>query len=181
MMIRTLVTLFSQLRYIQIAALVTYIVLSAAILFRSLPIIWQVSTSANISLVSKLQFIFSLYGMLGSNFTMLSAITTIFISLLLGINVALLVFYIRRRQKGSKNTAGTAFGVSGIVAGMFGLGCAACGSVIIMTFLTWFGLGGLLLFLPLQGAEFGILAIILLVASLSHLVKKVNDPLVCFV
>lgn len=178
-MLGTLVKIFTQLRYVQVAVLVTVIVLSAAILYPNISIIWQVSTAADVSLLSKLHFIWSLYGLLFSNFTLIAAFNTVIISVLLGINIALLVYYIRRRQAGSRNTSGNAFGLTGAVAGVFGLGCAACGSVILTAFLTWFGLGGLLLLLPFHGAEFGILAIVLLGASISRLLKKIQDPLVC--
>jgi len=154
-------------------------VLSVAILFPNTQIILQIASSSTIPLLAKLQFIGSLYGLLFSNFTVVAAVNTVVISILLGINITLLMYYIRRRQKGAVRKTGSGYGLAGAVAGLFGVGCAACGSVILTAFFTWFGLGGLLILLPLHGAEFGLLAILLLAFSIHRLCKRINDPLVC--
>ena len=59
------------------------------------------------------------------------------------------------------------------------MGCAACGSVILTAFLGTIGAGGLLLLLPFHGAEFGIIGLLLLCASIRYLIKKIAEPLVC--
>jgi hypothetical protein len=112
---------------------------------------------------AKLSFWGSMYGALFTNFTLFSALSTLAIAYLFGVNSALLAYYIRRRQTEVSNTSGHSAGVLGMVSGIFGIGCAACGSVIIPSFLILVGAGGLLALLPFHGAEFGLLGVILLV------------------
>ncbi len=68
--------------------------------------------------------------------------------------------------------------IGGLVSSALGIGCAACGSVVITTVLSLFSVGGLILLSPLQGAGFGILGIGLLVWSINNLAKRDYNPLV---
>lgn len=170
---------FSQARYLQIAILIAVLALSVAILLPNTAIIVQVFGSSSISLGAKMQFLGSMYGVFFTNFTVFSAFYTLTIALLFGINSALLTYYIRRRQTVVANTGGHAAGVMGVVSGIFGVGCAACGSVIVSSVLLLFGAGGLLTILPFHGAEFGVLGIFLLGFSIYQLSKRIYDPLVC--
>lgn len=179
MLLTVLRRVFIQARYIQIAALVSLVALSVAILVPNTDIILQVFASSELSLGTKFIFLGSMYGILFTNFSVLSAVYTVVIALLFGINSALLTFYIRRRQSKVTNTHGHTAGVMGVVSGLFGVGCAACGSVILSSILTLLGAGGLLAALPLHGAEFGILGVLLLGFSVYQLCIRINDPLVC--
>ncbi len=179
MVIEVLRTVFRQFRYLQIAVLVAALALSTAILLPNISIIQQVFSSTAISSASKIDFLWSLFGSLVTNFTPFSALYTVTVSLLLGVNIALLTFYIRRRQVGSKNYAGNTAGFFGVIVGAFGVGCAACGSLILSALLTSLGAGGLLLLLPFHGAEFGVLGVLLLGYSVYQLSKRIHDPLVC--
>ena len=53
----------------------------------------------------------------------------------------------------------------GSLAALFGIGCAACGTALIVSFLSVLGVSGLLTLLPLQGIEIGLLGILLLLYS----------------
>ena len=179
MIFEVLSKVFRQLRYSIIAVLIAFFTLSTAILQPNIGLLGAVFTSGEISWVSKYNFLIALYGSLATNFSVVSAVSTVLIAVLLGMNIALLVYYIRRRQIGGNNKAGNTASIAGIVAGTFGVGCAACGTVILSTMFAVFGGGGLLLLLPLHGAEFGVLGVILLSFSIYQLGKRINDPLVC--
>lgn len=179
MVLRTCKKVFAQARYTQIAVLIAFLALSAAILLPNTAIIGQVFWSENISLYAKFSFLGTMYGSLITNFSLLSAISTVLIAGLFGVNTALLTFYIRRRQNKSQNVKGNTAGFLGAVSGVFGIGCAACGSVIISGLLALFGASGLLALLPLHGAEFGVVGVVLLMYSVYQLCKRINDPLVC--
>jgi hypothetical protein len=179
MLLSVLGRVFSQVRYIQIATLVAVLVLSVAILLPNMSVLLQVLQSPNVELGAKMSFLGTMYGALFTNFTLFSALITIAISTLFGINSSLLAYYIRRRQTGVSNTSGHAAGVLGVVSGVFGVGCAACGSVIISSLLVLFGASGLLAMLPFHGAEFGVLGVTLLWFSIYQLCKRIHDPLVC--
>lgn len=106
-----------------------------------------------------------------TNFTPLSAAYTVFIAILAGINMALIVelVLIRRMQ-----AMGIMTSASGVIAGAFGLGCAACGSLIFTTLVrTTAGIGSLA-FLPFGGSEFGLLGVGLLSYSTYLLTQQLT-------
>lgn len=107
-----------------------------------------------------------------------SAITTLFLALLLGLNIAVITFYFRNKVSSFKAHSSAA-SVMGALVGILGLGCAACGSFIIMTLIPFLGLGTLFAVLPFHGKEFGILGIILLLISLYLTLKEIAHPPVC--
>lgn len=178
-MVGVLHRVFGEARYIGLAILVAFLVLSAAVLSPHVGTIYQVALSDSFSVWNTTHFIGRLYGSLGTNFTLLAAVNTLVISMLLGLNIAMLVYYIRRRQMVVKDRHVQLTGIGGLVSGVLGVGCAACGSVIVTATAGLFGVPGLLLFLPLHGAEFGILAIALLLVSLYYITKRIEDPLIC--
>jgi hypothetical protein len=100
-------------------------------------------------------------------------------SVLFGVNIALFTYYIRRRQSLQSSTGVQVAGIAGLVSSLFGIGCAACGSVIVTGLLGLFGASSLLLLLPFHGAEFGLLGLGLFVISIHYLSLRVDDPLVC--
>lgn len=170
---------FRHVRYIVGATGVAFMVLSAALLLPNYTTLVQILFSGSVSFVSKVSFVLSLYASLLTNFTVFSALYLILVSVLFGINIALLTFYIRRRQERSHNTTAHLASIGGIISAVLGIGCAACGSVVLTAVLSLFGAGGLLLILPLHGIEFGIIGFILLLVSIRYLIKRINDPFVC--
>lgn len=128
----------------------------------------------------KLEFLYFFYGSLVSNFTPLSAVLTVIISVLVGLQVAALLFYIRSmRHDGGVVRTSSALSVSGFVSGLFGIGCSACGSVIITGLLSTVGASGLLTLLPLGGEEFSFIAVGLLLYSLCYLIRAADRGKVC--
>lgn len=179
MVLSVLKRVFRHVRYIVGASGVAFMVLSAALLLPNYDTLVQVLFSGTARLSIKISFVLSLYGSLLTNFTVFSALYLILISILFGINIALLTFYIRRRQEKSHNTTAHLASVGGMISAVLGIGCAACGSVVLTAVLSLFGASGLLLLLPFHGVEFGVFGLILLLISIRYLIKRVNDPLVC--
>ena len=120
----------------------------------------------------------SLLGTISTNFTALSASFVIAMAILFGMNVAMTAFFIRRRISNIKES-GVVAGFIGTISGTLGVGCAACGSILLTTVLAWIGAGALIQLLPMQGEEFGIAGVILLVASLFLTAKQIENPAVC--
>jgi hypothetical protein len=170
---------FRHRRYMLWATGVALLVVSAGTLLPNLDALGAVWSSSAVSVSFKLAFLFSLYGSLFSNFTVLSMIYLLLTAVLFGINIAFLTFYIRRRRGKGPNVTAPLASLGGLVASMFGIGCAACGSVIITAVLSIFGGAGLLLMLPFHGAEFGLIGLVLLLVSISYLAKRIEDPLTC--
>ena len=76
-----------------------------------------------------------------------------------------------------KSTA--AISSAGLLSGMFGVGCAACGSFILTPIITALGGGSLLAFLPNKGGEIGLIGAGLIGYSIYTLAKKIQEPIVC--
>jgi len=131
-----------------------------------LTILW----SSSAPLVDKIMLPVRLLASITTNFTPLSAAYTLVIAILSGVNVALIIELIRTRELFA---GGALAGVSGIAAGTLGLGCAACGSLILTALIGTAGASAFA-FLPLGGSEFGILGVALVGYSTYLLSKQIN-------
>lgn len=166
-------------RYALTAIAVSVIAFSGAVWFSNTALIIAVFGSSA-PLLDKLALLGALYGSIGSNFTIISATYTILIAILFGIQVSLLAYYIAKARANSsqlKRVGATSLG--GLISGVLGIGCAACGSFILTSMLAVVGAGGLLAFLPFGGEEFGFLGVALLLYSMYIVLKKIDTPFVC--
>lgn len=178
---KQILTVFRKPKYLLLATTVAVLVFTFAIWLPNLSLLAKVlhPDSAG-SIAQKAGFVWSLYGSISTNFTVLSASYTIVIAVLFGVNISLLAYYITRMRGGVRSVSSTsAAGLSGLVSGIFGIGCAACGTFILTSVLAVFGATGFLAWLPFGGEEFGLLGVGLLLYSIFLLDKKINDPLVC--
>ena len=169
---------FRHVKYIILAVLVAVATFTVAVLLPNTKLVFQVVPDATIAIGAKLQLLFSLFGSIQTNFTAVSATYTIVIAILFGMNIALFVYYIRSRRSDAYGTS-TAAGIGGVVSGMFGIGCAACGTFILTWTLGLIGATGLISFLPLGGEEFGILGVFLLAFSVYMVARKVTESSIC--
>ncbi len=95
------------------------------------------------------------------------------LALLFGVNAALIERYMRRQVRLHQAAGASAIGV---LVGLLGVGCAACGSALLASLL---GAGGALAALPLRGQEFSWLGIALVVFSTFSLARKLVEPETC--
>lgn len=177
-MLQILIKVFKQPLYLAVTVLVSLIVLFSAILLPNLSLLINLYLSSSASVIELLEVTFSLLGSLKTNFTIVSASYTVVISVLFGINVSLVVYYVRNYKDGLEKS-GITTSTFGILVGVFGIGCASCGSLILTSLLAALGLGTYLAFLPLGGQEFGFLGVILLLISTYLLLKKILKPNTC--
>lgn len=169
---------FSRTSYIVGAAALALIVFVFAVLLPNLALLNEVVFGSSAPLATKVNLTLSLFGGISTNFSTLSAIYTILIAVLVGVNVAMIVYLVRKRSAmlGQK---GLLAGASGVASGALGVGCAACGSFLLSTILASFGAGAALAILPLKGGEFGIASVALLGLTLGIVSNKIAEPLVC--
>ncbi len=173
---KAMLSVFKNFRYITLSIVIFALVLLFAIWLPNLSFIWNIIVSETLSVTQKSGILISSLGALGTNFTPLSRLLTILVAFLFSINISLFTFYFKR-----KIVLGKTVGISagGILSGLLGVGCAACGSVILSSI---FGIGataGFIGVLPLQGQEFGLLAIGILGFSNLLILKKIQKPLIC--
>ncbi len=163
-------------RSVAIVLPVVAFVFAFAVWLPNLRLLFSVWTDASISLADKFSLPISLLPSIATNFTPLSAAYTILIAILAGINAALIAHLIRARAMLGGSAA---IGLSGVFTGALGVGCAACGSLIVTSLVGTVGGISLIALLPLRGSEFGILGVALLGYSTYLLAKQSTKPLVC--
>ena len=177
MVFQALQKVFRRPQYSLLAFVTSVTVFVFAVWFPNLPLIVRIMGHPDILFSQKFDLPISLLGSIVTNFTLLSASYTIAIAILFGINLSMLVYFLRRRVAEVKH-GGIATGIFGITSGVVGIGCAACGSFLLTSILSLVGASWILSFLPLRGAEFGILGVILLSTSLYTTAKKIQNPVI---
>ena len=163
-------------KYTLLALILTILLFVFSVWLPNLGLIRDVVFSNNFTFLNKIIFLWNSLGAVTTEFSALSATLLVVISILFGLNISLTVYYFKRRVTLQK--AG-GMSIAGMLAGLIGIGCASCGSVILSTFLGVGATAAFTGFLPFGGQEFSILAIIILAASLYVTGKKIADPLVC--
>ncbi|MBA3732957.1 hypothetical protein H0W91_01110 [Patescibacteria group bacterium] len=162
--------------YALISLIFTVLIFLFSVWFPNLSLVGEVVFSHNFTLLGKINFLWSSLGAIATNFSMLSAFLLIIISLLFGLNMAVTIYYFKKRIAFQKANG---MSIPGMLSGLIGIGCASCGSVVLSTFL---GVGAAASFtglLPFKGQEFSFLSIIILIVALYITGKKMSDPLVC--
>lgn len=173
---KSLYDVFRSPKYVSVTLISAAAVLIFYIWLPNLGLIRDTIFSGDLTFLEKLNFLWNSLGAISTNFSFLSATLTILVSVLLGLNIALMVSYFKKRFAFQKASG---VGVAGMLTGLIGVGCASCGSIILSAFI---GVGATATFtgiLPLKGQEFSLLSIIILVGALYITAKMTAEPLVC--
>lgn len=173
-----LAQVFAHFSYLTLAGLLAIMAFLFAVWFPNFALIGQVFANPSVSPTEKLSFAISLLGGIGTNFSLLSASYTVAIAVLFGINTSMIV-YVLTRKRAARLGQNIAVSSGGMASGALGIGCAACGSLIFGATLPLVGAAGTLAMLPLQGEEFGILGVVLLLVSLCLLSRTITAPASC--
>lgn len=125
----------------------------------------------------------SFWGLLGQSFGFFLANQTpsrvavsLAVIVLSGINIAMLWYHLAQRLVLS---SGAGMGIAGILVGLLGMGCAACGSVILSSVFGLSAAGAFLGFLPFGGIEFGIFGLLALTFSIRVLGQRIERSPEC--
>lgn len=169
---------FAHNSYITLASVLSLLAFVFAVWLPNIGLITDIFATSSAPFAAKLKIALSLLGGIGTNFSTLSASYTIAIAVLFGIIVAMIVYLVKKKR--AQLGGGTlATGLGGTLSGIFGIGCAACGSFLLMTILSAFGVAGALALLPLKGGELGVVSVALLLMSLVLVSKKISESLIC--
>ena len=170
-------TVFRNWRYTLLAGIIALVVFAFATWLPNLHLLFSILANPLVFLGDKFMLPLNLIGSIATNFTLRSAFYIVASALLSGINVSLITYYVRRQRRISRG--GAAAGSLGVLSGILGVGCAACGSLIVMSaFGTAVG-SSIIAFLPLKGEEFGIMGVLLLGICAYVSAKQIAKPLVC--
>jgi hypothetical protein len=115
----------------------------------------------------------------GGYFTLIPLSTQIslfLVGIFTALNVSFFIYYVKRRVV-KQRSAGV--GTLGIVIGFIGMGCGACGSVILSALVGVTASSQVIGILPFEGLEFSVVGILMLLGSTLFLAKKIQDPQVC--
>jgi hypothetical protein len=127
----------------------------------NLPLV-EFALTGSLDLGARIDLLVSQFPFLGPAFTPLQGLLLIGVAVLTGVDVAMAVYHFREHGV-SVRQGGT--GAAGVVLGTLGAGCAACGSAVLVGLLSLFGVSTSLLFLPLDGLEFALGALVVLTLS----------------
>lgn len=177
---QSLKEVFRDIRYVGIALGCGFLAFAFSIWLHNLRLIGDVIASPLFAVPDKALFLWRLLGGITTNTTPLAAVLIIILSVVFGINAALLLYSLRTRRTiagvGTKTvTAG------GILGAIFGVGCASCGTYLLGATLSSLGASGVLALLPLGGQEFLIVSIALLTISIVWTAKSMSAQRVCSV
>jgi len=176
--IRLFVTIFRTSRPLFLAAALSFLVLSVVVWFPQLTNAILV-LGGDLPWLEKARFIGGIYASLFSTHSVVGVISIIALSMLFGLHGVLIVHYIKTSKRKGNINRYHALSTMGFIAGLLGVGCAACGSIILTTFAVSLGVGGIFLFLPWGGQELTFIGIGMLLISMYYLLKHMVRPQVC--
>jgi hypothetical protein len=179
--VRALLCVFKQWTYALIAVVVALLVFVVGTWLPNLRLILQITVSPSVPLLDKAKILASLVGSIATNFTVFSGLNMTAIAVLFGMNAAMVAYYVRQRQRARSRTGGmgAAAALGGLASGLVGIGCAACGTLVLGPVLSFVGAAGLVALLPFEGQEFSVLGAGMLSFSIFLVAKKIVEPLVC--
>jgi hypothetical protein len=169
---------FGEVRYLLLAAAVALVTFVLTTWLANFALVWQIATSGSVPLAGKVKILTALVGSIGTNFTVVSALSALAIAALFGMNVAVIAYAVRARRFARQSGQG-AVGLGGLASGLFGIGCAACGSFALSPALSFLGAGALFALLPFGGEEFSVLGAGLLGLSLVSAARRIAQPAAC--
>jgi hypothetical protein len=160
---RTVRLVLSLPQYAVLAVGYAVLGLSVFVFSRNLAILLQIVLGSSLPWVSRATVLVELYPIIGTAYTTLQGTVLGLTAALIGINLAVATYHVREHRLSVGQGSGS---LGGIVLGTLGAGCAACGSAMLAGLLSVAGASGLLLALPLDGLEFSVLAVVMLLLSL---------------
>lgn len=137
--------------------------ISVFVFARNVSLLWQVILLGNLPLESRLRILVGMYPGFGPAYTAVQSLVLVTTGALVGVNLALLSYHVREHRVSIRDGSS---GLGGVVLGTLGAGCAACGSAVLAGVLSLVGAGSVLTLLPLDGLEFALAALVLVVLSI---------------
>jgi hypothetical protein len=163
LMARTARLVLSVPAYAVLAVVAGVTALTLFVVSLNVPLVLDLVVGGSLSLAGRLTILTELYPFVGSSFGAGQGFLLLLVAALTGLNVSMAVYHFREHgvslQKGGTSALGVLFGT-------LGAGCAACGSAVLLGLLSLVGVSTSLLFLPLDGLEFALLALVVITLSI---------------
>ena len=162
LMSRTARLVLSVPAYAAVAVLAAAVGLSLFVFSLNLPLV-ELAVTGTLPTGARLTILAKLYPFVGTGFGPVQGALLVAVAVLFGVDVAMVTYHLREHGVSLSGGGGS---VVGAVLGALGAGCAACGSALLVGVLSLFGVSTTLLFLPLDGLEFALLALVALLLSI---------------
>lgn len=150
-------------RYAAVALVTGFLGLNLFVIFQNSTLFFDVVVGGSLPLGNRINVLLGLYPFVGTAYNALESVLLVTVATLFGVNFGLLAYHFREHGVSARESSGSA---AGLVLGTLGAGCAACGTAVLAGILSVFGAAGLLTLLPLDGLEFTLLAVVLLILSI---------------
>lgn len=148
--------------YALVAVLAGATGLTLFVITQNIPLVRDLVIFGPLPIGDRLTILANLFPFIGTGFDLVTSLLLVAIGTLTGINIAMLLYHLREHRVSLGGSSGS---VGGVIFGTLGAGCAACGSAVVAGVLGLFGAGWLLAVLPLEGLEFALLGLVILVLS----------------
>jgi hypothetical protein len=132
---------------------------------------------SSLSFFTKLKLFFISFFDMGQ-FTETSILALVLLVALFGAETITLMSVYGSIRKEAVTKSGLYSGIAFVFA-VLGVGCAACGAVLLSTLLSFVGLSSLLVYFPYHGVEVGYVGVVLLVYVSYTLLKRLANPYTC--
>jgi hypothetical protein len=162
-MARTARLVLSVPTYAVVAVVAAVAALTLFVASLNVPLVSSVVVGGSLPLANRLRVLLELYPFVGTSFGTAQGVLLLVVAALSGVDVSMAVYHLREHGL-SLQTGGTS--LAGVVLGTLGAGCAACGSAVLLGVASLLGVGSSLLFLPLDGLEFALGALVVLLLSI---------------
>ena len=163
LMARTARLVLSVPMYAVVAVVAAVAALTLFVASLNVPLVSSVVVGGSLPLANRLRVLLELYPFVGTSFGTAQGVLLLVVAALSGVDVSMAVYHLREHGL-SLQTGGTS--LAGVVLGTLGAGCAACGSAVLLGVASLLGVGSSLLFLPLDGLEFALGALVVLLLSI---------------
>lgn len=154
--------------YALVALVSGVVVLTGFVVSQNLTLVGDLVIGGSLPLENRVNILVGLYPFLGTSYDPLSGGLLLAVAALVGVDLAMLAYHVREH---GLTVEGGGSSTVGVVLGMLGAGCAACGSAILAGVLSLVGAAGAATLLPLEGLEFALLALATLVLSIHWLAQ----------
>ncbi|MFB6194271.1 MAG: hypothetical protein ABEI75_04330, partial [Halobaculum sp.] len=163
LMARTARLVLTAPAYAVLAVLAAVVALTGFVVSLNLTLVMDVVVNGALPLRNRLTVFVELFPFVGTSFGPVQGSLLLVVAGLTGVDVSMAVYHFTQHgvslREGSTSAAG-------VVLGTLGAGCAACGSAVLVGLLSLFGVSGSILFLPLDGLEFALAAVVVLTLSI---------------
>jgi hypothetical protein len=168
LMVHTARLVVSAPAYAAVAALAAALSLSLFVLSLNVRFVLDVVVGGTLPLGTRAAILAELYPFVGASFAPVQGALLLVVAAMTGVNVAMAAYHFLEHGVSIREGSTSALGV---LLGTLGAGCAACGSAVLVGLLSVLGVQASLLFLPLEGLEFALLAVVVLLLSVYWLAE----------